>query len=138
MKRSKTRKPRANRRKKKRKPGPAFFLKQLAESNVLLPNRPEVLGYARRHADLAALLPGIAAPVREFFGPDVELSLELYKDPEINDRYLTLYLRQQIFDPDLIDRIDEFRPRFYDELNQVSGHLLITTDYRKPRGIHAV
>ena len=52
--------------------------------------------YLDEHGDLSQLLPEICGQIRKQFGPEAELSLELYRDPEINDRYLTLYLRQEI------------------------------------------
>ncbi len=44
----------------------------------------------------------------ECFGEQVQLSLEVYRDPEIRDEYLTLYVRQENYDDEqLFNTIDE-------------------------------
>ena len=83
---------------------------------------------------LVKLLPAVCCKARHLFGSDNELSLELYKDPEFEDRYLTLYMRQEEYLPDTMDRIEAVRRQFDEALENVSGQLLITTDFRRPRG----
>ena len=68
----------------------------------------------------------------------MELSLELYKDPEVDDRYLTIYVRQKNYDSEIIKRIDKVSERFDDLLEKVSSFLLLTADSRRPRGKNAV
>ena len=109
-----------------------------ATVNVLIPRSSEVMAYLDQHRDLARLLPDICAQVRAAFGQDTELSLEVYRDPEIDDRYLTLYVRQQNYDAKIMERIETVRSRFHASLSPVSSHLLLATDLRRPRGLHAV
>src|ERR1700730_13977472 len=80
--------------------------KRLAAQNILVPNQEEIAPYLDEHAPLGKLLPKICAKLRQEFGKEVELSLELYKDPEIDDRYLSLYVRLEKYDADILQRID--------------------------------
>ena len=67
------------------------------------------------------------------FGGSAQLSLELYQDPEVEDSYLTLYVRQEPYDADILDQIEDVSRLFDAELATLSGWLLITTDFGAPR-----
>jgi hypothetical protein len=124
----------ATRKRKK----PVSILKQLSSYGIQIPRRNEVLGYLAQHIQLGRLLPEVCAQVRQAFGSNVELSLELYRDPEIDDRYLTLYVRQQAYDTEIMDRIETVSRQFNGRLERVAGYLLLTTDFHRPRINHAV
>jgi hypothetical protein len=109
-------------------------LDQLAGHDVLLPKRDDLETYLTMHTDLACLLDDMCKKVRAAFGPATDLSLEMYTDPEFDDRYLTLYVRQEPYAPDIIDRIDSVCADFHRPLETVSGYFLVTTDFRRPRG----
>ncbi len=113
-------------------------LQALSAYGVVLPKPDEVRAYLERFADLALLLSDFGKAAREEFGDRAELSLEVYTDPEIQDRYLTLYIRQQTYDPDLLSRIEQVQEAHEDRLAGASGPLLLTTDFRPPRRPHAV
>jgi len=117
---------------------PVALLKRLSSENVKVPKRQEVLAYLVRYKQLAKLVPEICMQIRHAFGPNAELSLELYRDPEIDDRYLTLYIRQQTYDPEIMEKIETECRRFNGNLEQVSGYLLVTTDFRQPGNNHAI
>lgn len=114
------------------------ILRRLAKRDILLPEAQEVTAYLAAHPQLARLLPNIGAQVRQAFGPQVELTLELYKDPEIDDRYLTLYVRKVQYEPDILDRLQSVSERFNHRLEKVPGYLLLATDFSRPRGSHDI
>jgi hypothetical protein len=114
------------------------FSQRLAKHRIMLPCLQEVTGYLANHPELAQLLPGICGEVREALGFEPELSLELYKDPEIDDRYLTLYVRKEKYEPDILDRLQTVSDRFNPRLEDISGYFLLATDFSRPRGAHAV
>jgi hypothetical protein len=58
----------------------------------------------------------------------------MYSDPELADEYLTLYVRQEEYSADIMDRIDAIAAKHLAELDGANGHLLLTTDFRRPRG----
>src|SRR5437764_9896619 len=73
------------------------LLRRLTPFNVVVGCPDEVEEYLTAHPDLRSALDGICAKLRESFGPDVELALEVYADPEFEDRYLALYVRQSTY-----------------------------------------
>jgi hypothetical protein len=106
-------------------------LKQLT-SVVVIPKQKEVADYLADNGGLARLLPDICRDVRAAFGPKVELSLQLYRDPEIDDRYLTLYVRQEKYDQDILKQIEAVSKAFDDRLQEAPGYFLLATDFRRP------
>ena len=108
------------------------ILSQLAGHGILLSKRDDLQAYLAEHADLAGLLDSVGRKVRAAFGPTAELSLELYNDPDIDDRYLTLYVRQEPYASDIIDRIEAVCDEFLPQLEAASGFFLVTTDFRRP------
>ncbi len=107
-------------------------------ADVVVTNHQDVERYLAEHAALLLLLPQICERVRAEFGRDAELSLELYCDSEIEDRYLTLYMRQDRYDANIIERLDQLIEQFSDELERCTGDILLTTDFRAPRSQHVV
>ena len=107
-------------------------------SDVDIPNPPDVDGYLVEHPALRSLLPQICERVRAEFGRDAELTVELYRDREIDDRYLTLFVRQAQYDANIIERLDQLTELFAGELDRCTGDILLTTDFRPARSQHAV
>lgn len=115
------------------------LLTSLERHGVIVPNQSSVLEYVVQFADLADVLPDVCERVRAEFGPDVELSLEVYRDREIADEYLTLYVRLTNYRADTMDRIEHVSESLEARTTPGSGYLLITTDFRSPaRGENAV
>ncbi len=96
-----------------------------------------VQDYLARHPDLAALLPTICERVRQEFRRPDELAIELYRDPEVKDEYLTLYIRQPRYEANLMARIGRLSDALSEQSECDSGYLLLTTDFGSPRGSHA-
>jgi hypothetical protein len=93
----------------------------------------EVRTYLVRHPDLAGIPERIYETARQEFGPDASLSLELYRDPEIEDEYLALYVRLRSYGPDTLQRIRAVCAAHESELWDKSGSILVTTDFRLVR-----
>jgi hypothetical protein len=108
-------------------------LASLCSLQILIPRPAEVRGYLLRSPDLADLLPFIGGVAREGLGIETHLSLEWYHDPEIEDEYLTLYVRQEHYDGHIMDIIERVRSAYEEKLAERSGWLLVTTDFRRPR-----
>jgi hypothetical protein len=100
---------------------------------ITVPKPSEVAGYLARHADLAEIVPRACGAALERVGRAAQLSLELFRDPESDDEYLTLYVRQWAYAPDLLDRIEALSADLCPEAPDAAGLLLITTDFQPPR-----
>jgi hypothetical protein len=111
----------------------AKALDDVAATGVLIPGRADISNYLLRHPDTTAWLVGLARAAREQLPPNAQLSLELYRDPESDDAYLTLYFRQRKYTPGLMDRADAIMAQFEHEIEACSGWILLTTDFHPPR-----
>lgn len=66
------------------------------------------------------------------FRCDSTITLDIYQDPESDDRYLTIYVRQNEYDTNIIKRMDKICDEYEPTLNDQSGWLLLTTDFKSP------
>jgi len=108
-------------------------LNHLHQDWIRIPNPPEVREYLLLYPDLVTILPFVCKIARERVGMDPELSLEVYCDPEIEDEYLTIYVRQQHYTGNILDKIEDVRKQYEEMLIRRSGWLLVTTDFHPPR-----
>lgn len=101
----------------------------LTSQKVLIRDEDAVCRYLEGHADLYEVLEGICQSARNEFGPPASLRLELYRDPEIVDKYLVLYVRLPDYGRNMLQRIRSVSAAHEDELWDKSGMILVTTDY---------
>jgi hypothetical protein len=111
---------------------------QLAAQEILVPDFAEVRADLTSHPDLAKIVPSVCAAARNEFGPEAELTLQVYRDPEIDDRHLTLYVRLPSYEHDIIARLERVTQPFEEKLCSAEGYLLVTTDLSPPRVKHGV
>lgn len=120
-------------------PGAAsVLLARLQSTGVVSRQWRAVQQYLERNPDLAAVLPAICEQARQEFARPDELAIELYRDPEIKDEYLTLYVRQPRYEADLMARIERLSDALGEQTASASGYLLLTTDFSAPRGSDAL
>jgi len=105
----------------------------LRSKGIAIPRPADVRDYLVQYPDIIDLLLQVGFSASRRFGPATELSLELYRDPEIDDEYLTLYVRQASYDEHILDEIEDVSAEYERELAGRSGWLLVTTDFRPPR-----
>jgi hypothetical protein len=109
-----------------------MLLTWLLDHQVFIPQPDEVRNYLVRYFDLTKILRSTCKLAMEWFGAQTQLSLEVYHDSEVEDRYLTLYIRQANYSEDILKRIEELRAEYEIDLSDSSGWFLITTDFRPP------
>ncbi len=85
------------------------------------------------YPDIIDFLLSVSDRVRKRFVSPDQLSLELYNDPEIDDKYLTLYVRQEHYGDSIMDVIDSISAEYEEELPGTSGWMIVTTDFAPPR-----
>jgi hypothetical protein len=117
----------------KRGPSLAALRKELG--GVVSTNWRAVFRYLQDRCRLRAALPAVCAKARDEFGPGAELDLEVYADPEIDDRYLSLYVRMADFGPDRVERFANLSERIAADLEKTEGDILVTTDFRDETGL---
>lgn len=108
------------------------LLDVLKAMHVIIPKTSEVSEYLLAHLDLSCMIPMICSKLIKAFSEDAKLSLEIYRDPEIHDEYLTLYVRKNEYEEMILDRIDDVMSEFEPALGSASGWLLVTTDFLLP------
>lgn len=96
---------------------------------VLVPNPILVNRYLSKHYDIIELIEKVVWKVREAFGEQIILSLEMYSDPEIEDSYLVFYVRMPIYDDNIMDKIEAVNSTFEERLTNKSGWFIIATDF---------
>ena len=101
--------------------------------HIVIPDPAAVCDYLLHHEDLVDFLICTCEIVSDRLREVSQLSLELYEDPEIEDRHLTLYARHERYEQHLLDTMDAVSAEFEGELAGKSGWFLLTTDFRPPR-----
>ncbi len=97
------------------------------------PHPSEVVNYLLQHRSFYDVVLLACVLTEEQFGQNSQISLELYSDPEIDDQYLTIYVRQNTYEPDIIRKIDAICEEYTKVLDIDQGYLLVTTDFQPPR-----
>ncbi len=69
-------------------------LSRLSSKDIAIPHPSELKNYLFSHADMLKLLLRASDLAISRFGERAHLSLEVYQDPEIDDKYLTMSLSQ--------------------------------------------
>jgi hypothetical protein len=109
------------------------LLRQLRAMNVRLPHLAEVRNYLLRYPDVISSIRNASQMAAKEFTNEAVLSLELYVDPEIDDRYLTLYLRQAESAPNFYERVRYVGDNYLCEFDGTGGWFLVTTDFQPPQ-----
>jgi hypothetical protein len=108
-------------------------LNWLLHQNVLIPLPDSIRNYLLQHLDMLQYLQLVCKIALDRVGSSSQLSLEVYHDPEIQDEYLTLYIRRSHYDENISKLIDEVASECQEYLSDTSGWLLVTTDFRPPQ-----
>lgn len=106
--------------------------RQLYSTGVLLAEPAAVHYYLLRHQDLIELLPEVVEISRKELGDHVQLSVELYEDPEVVDSYLAIYAREGEYQEDFLSVIQVAREKYSRLLANSSGWIHLTTDFDSP------
>jgi len=109
------------------------LLEHLKSDQIVIPNPEEVSDYLCQYPDIIDLVEFACEETRSHFLLPTQLSLELYRDPESDDEYLTLYVRQEKYEEDIMDVIEDVWSTYEHELTTKLGDFLITTDFDFPR-----
>jgi hypothetical protein len=107
-------------------------LVQLGSKGVEIPQPTSLKDYLIAHPDISEVVMYATEIAKQHFDGNAQLSLEVYSDPEIDDNYVTLYVRQNEYEDSLMKEIKEIRKAYESMLADKSGWFLVTTDFRTP------
>jgi hypothetical protein len=107
------------------------LLAHLTRLHVAVEDERRVEDYLARFTDLHQAVRAMTEAIRNEFKSDATLSLRLYRDPEIADEYLALYVRLPAYGPDTMARIDSATEKHVGLLEGKDGNFLVTTDFRR-------
>ncbi len=94
-------------------------------------NYQEIKEYLAKHIELIDKLPIAIAIAKKHF-PDSQIALEYYQDPEIDDKYIAIYIRLKDYDETFIDRLLKASDEVIKTLGiDSSRHILLDTDYEQ-------
>jgi hypothetical protein len=115
------------------------------DPQVRVKNPKLVRRYLSRFNDMIDIVPEAVNAAKRHF-PEAQLVLDLYIDPEIDDKHLVLYVRMWDYSDSVmegirearrelrsfIDRLEEAESEFLNKLAGKGGWIQLTTDFRKP------
>ena len=105
----------------------------LASSAIEIRHAAEVRAYLDQHPDMYGVMEEICKGARQEFGPEAFITLQVYRDPEIDDEYLLLRVRLRSYGPDMTQRIRSVSAPYESDLYDKSGSVIVTTDFRPIR-----
>ena len=97
---------------------------------VRLANPDGIREYLLRYPELVEVVSLAVDTARRHF-PEAQLVLDVYQDPEIDDKYLVLYFRLKSY-TDFVDRYERAQAEFIPHLRGKRGWIQLTTDFREP------
>ncbi|MDP2897306.1 MAG: hypothetical protein Q8Q12_12260 [bacterium] len=104
----------------------------LSSRGIRIPDVVEVRDYLLRYPEMTDVVALVCDLASEHFGAGTQLSLEVYHDPEMDDEYLTLHVRQQRYEQHIMKKIEDLWKACGPYLADTSGWLLLTTDFAPP------
>jgi hypothetical protein len=109
-----------------------MLLYWLLVQKVFIPEPSQVREYLIRHFDLTRILQSTCKLALDRLGMTSQLALEIYRDPEIDDTYLTLSIRQHHYTSDILNQIEDLRAEYEVDLADSAGWFLVSTDFQPP------
>ncbi len=106
-------------------------LQELLEKGVLLQHIDDIREYLLRFPDIIDILPLAVDALIKYF-PNAQLILDVYKDPEIEDSYLIIYVRLERYNESFIEQLEKAESEFLDLLVDKEGWIQVTTDFKMP------
>lgn len=98
----------------------------------IFPNPGEVASYLRHNIGLYDVVLYACMLTEEEFANTAQITLDVYFDPETDDEYLTICIRQSHYDEDIMDKIDSICSRYEPDLDCCKGWFVVTTEFRTP------
>ena len=107
------------------------LLRSLEPHRVVVTRQDELRAYLEKYPDIIPHILPTVERARQEFGEQAELLMTINDDPECYDPFVKMYVRLPQYGPDTMPRINKVRePLWADELCDLEGYFLFTTDHR--------
>jgi len=104
---------------------------------VRIENPNLIREYLSQFIGLLDVIPKAVNAAKKHF-PEAQLVIDVYRDPEIADCYLVLYIRLKYYDDSVMERLEKAEAEFLSHLVSKRGWIQLTTDFREPEGDDAL
>ena len=104
---------------------------------VRIENPNLIREYLSQFTGLLDVIPKAVNAAKKHF-PEAQLVIDVYRDPEIADCYLVLYIRLKHYDDSVMERLEKAEAEFLTHLVSKRGWIQLTTDFREPEGDDAL
>lgn len=103
------------------------------KNGIRIPQVPKVKNYLYNFPELIEILPLVCKLTKDKFPSDkAQLSLELDSDIEGQDEQLVLFVRQDHYQENILEIIDEIRSKYSDILAGKKAWFIVMTDFASP------
>ena len=106
-------------------------LLQNLSKDIRINNINSIRDYLIEFPDIIDIIPKAINSAKKYF-PNAQIVLDLYIDPEIDDKYPIIYVRAKDYDDKFMELLDKARKDFMEDLINKRGWILLTTDFGKP------
>jgi hypothetical protein len=111
-----------------------LLIENLKKEGIKIPDLHNLKSFLLDYPELIDILPSICKLTREKFSLNkAQLFLELDRDIEGQDEQLVLFVRQDHYDDNILEIIDEIRSEYSDSLVGKKAWFIVMTDYAPPR-----
>jgi hypothetical protein len=107
-----------------------MLIADIQHKGIRIPEPPKLKYFLSNFPDIIEILPEVCNLTMERFPDNAQLSLEL--DGDIGGNELILYIRQEYYEENIMDIIDDIRARYSERLIGKKGWLVVTTDFNSP------
>ncbi len=109
-----------------------MLLETLHRAGVEIECTDEVQRYLRCYPELMEAVQAMSLAARQKF-PDAQLVQTVYQDPEVEDEFLSLFVRRDTYDGSETATIRRIHDEFRSLTQSLSGWFLILTDFQPPQ-----
>jgi hypothetical protein len=109
-------------------------LNQLHIQGTGMPEPASIRDYLTEHPDMVEPVLALCCYARLRFPLGATLTLVVYRDPEVTDEYLTVYVRLPDYSSFQFEQIKEVERECEPLLEEKSGWLVLTTDFQPVGG----
>lgn len=107
-------------------------LSKIKSFNITIINERDVSDYLTKHQDIIELVPTIVEITKKYTDNETKLYLHVYHEYDFDDEYLTLLIRQQEYNDNIIEILNNIWGKYQKLLVGKSGSILVTTDFDIP------